>query len=94
MGPLAYGCMLIGEHIYRFMSNYEEILSKTKELILNNISQSKVNQTPESVGILFEGYTQLFDRLYFINSIMISMDKLDEETINKVEIVCREYGEL
>ena len=63
-------------------------------LILDNISQSKTKQTPESVDILFEGYTQLFQRLYFINSSMISMDKLDEDTINKVAQACREYGEL
>ena len=90
----SYTMQLVGEHIYRFMENYEEILYNTMHLILDNISQSKTKQTPESVDILFEGYTQLFQRLYFINSSMISMDKLDEDTINKVAQACREYGEL
>jgi hypothetical protein len=90
----SYTMQLVGEHIYRLMNNYEDILVKTKELIIANIFNSKINQTADSVTKLFYGFTKLFDLLYFINSVMTSMDKIDEETLSDVEDACCRYGNL
>ena len=52
------------------MNNYDGILEKTKELILAIVSYSKIKQTSDYETILFDGFTKLFDHLYFINSVV------------------------
>jgi hypothetical protein len=90
----SYTMQLVGERIYRFMDNYKEIIVKSMELILANISHSKIKQTPESVTSLFDGLSKLLEYLYFINDVMISMDKLSEETIDDVDQAVRQFADL
>ena len=88
----SYTIQLGGDHIYRFMNHCEEILSMT--LILENILKSKTNQTQNSVEVLFDGLAKLFNLLYFINDAMLSMETIDDETIEDVQKSCIKYCEL
>ena len=44
--------------------------------------------------MLFDGFTKLFDLLYFINSVITSMDKTDEEALSDVQDAYCKYGNL